>query len=262
MAIYVGNEEVQKETVAEEVVSAAPSVVTNIQAPDEEPIVETEPEATEEKGTSKPSSERLSQLSYVKDFNIQDDGKTFINIGSKAETELGRLLSWTSPIKDLYTIYGKVGTIRNFSDAITVKGFPVEYMGMARIPKDILEKHVFQNTSKKLSIPNYWSLIAYVTAESIRARKNLVELIKNNDLDYACVTEKRKATVFGTEIVIPSTIRQMIYYVGIVRGLTELVKADKIYDNAAVGQFISDCKFAPDKDIGFGVELNNISVVK
>lgn len=252
MAIYVGEQElsnannqssenvVSDDIVIEEVIS--PSSVY-IEIPD-----------------VKPAPSPLSALSYVKEFNVQDDGKTFINIGSKAKTELGVLLSWTTPIQGLYSIYGKVGTIRNFSDALTIKNFPSNYMGMAKIPKDILEKHVFNNKSKKLSIPNYWSLIAYITAEGIRARKKLIDLMKANTLDYGCVTELRKATVFGSDIVIPSTIRQMINYVGIVRGLDRIVKEDKIFDNHVVGAFIDQCKLKPELEITAGVQLTNITI--
>lgn len=256
MAIYIDNEEVQSEQVNQET-QPAQEETTPVEIPEvpAEENVETPPAKSNTK-----YSEVLSKLSQVKEYNIQDDGVTFINIGNKVKTELGQLLSWTAGIKDLYTIYGKVGTIRNFSDAITIKNFPVEYMGLIKIPKDVLDKHVFSNTEKRLSIPNFWSLIAYVTAESIRSRKHLAELMKNNQLDYGCVTEKRKQTLFGTEIIIPSTIKQMVYYVGIVRGLDKIVKDGKLFDNAVVGKFIEDCRFAPDKAITDGVRLPTLDV--
>ncbi len=182
--------------------------------------------------------------------SLQKEGIDYINVSKHSETELGKKLAYGHPIKT-NTVFGKIGTIRSLMEFISTPNYPTELLSKQKLePREI--KRI---PSKRISVPNYWAIVAYVICERIDQDDEVKELIKNNKLTYTSFNKKRNDTLFDKEVVIGMPNHKMGRYLSIIRHIDTMLKEDK-FTKENIKEFITACKDKPEQDIFEGTAVS------
>jgi len=174
------------------------------------------------------------------------EGIDYINIVKDSEYELGSKLSLGYPV-GFKTVFGTIGTLRSGMDFISTPNYPVSLLS-----KKKLTKHDINTIpSKRITVPNYWSVVAYMVCSRVKADSDLLQLLKDNTLVLTSVNVKKTEDLgmFGSTYI-PNY--KMGRYLSIVRHISDMLKEDRFTDDD-IKQFISDCRDDKDKDVFDGL---------
>lgn len=186
------------------------------------------------------SSSLLNTLNHVP---VAIDGVTYVNIDHKSDSELGKRLSPLYPIA-VKTMFGNIGTIKNFMDFIATPGYPYELLSMKKFGSNEI-KRVPRN---RKSVPNYWAIVAYALCERIRTDSKLVELMQANTDPYTSFSKLKPGTFFDKEISMSIPNIKMSRYLSIIRHIEQFIKEDKLNDETILS-FINLCRDDVSKEV-------------
>lgn len=179
-----------------------------------------------------------------------EEGVDYINVSKYSKTELGRALA-PGAKANFDTILGRIGNIRSAMDYVAIPNYPIKLLSKSRLNA----KDIKKIPKKRISIPNYWSIITYILAERIKSEPDLIKMIKENEAEYTCFSSKGKANLFGKEVFITQPNNSMGRYIAIIRCISKLIKNDEFTD-AKIYQLINSAKDCPEKLIFEGSTVN------
>jgi len=121
-------------------------------------------------------------------------------------------------------------------DFISTPSYPI-----ALLNKKKLTKHdINRIPSKRVTVPNYWGIVAYMTCARIKTDEHLMKLLKDNEVVLTSVNIKKTETMgISGATYIPNY--KMGRYLSIVRYISDMLKCNKFTDND-IKQFILACR--------------------
>jgi len=165
-----------------------------------------------------------------------DNIGNYINVIKDSNTELGKMLSPGHP-RVFSTIFGNIGNVRAGMDFVTTMSYPIDILGKSRLTKNDIAKI----PRKKVSIPNYWAVVAYLLVTRIRQDSKLRELMKDNDKEYICVYIKNGEEM-GKSYTSFIPVNVFGRYLSILRDIEVVIKDDKLDDDDTVMALIESYK--------------------
>lgn len=175
------------------------------------------------------------------------EGVDYINVaaGLQRDESASMLAKMLAPdnAHTFYTAFGPIISMKTFSDFITTPGYPVELLN--RVPKSA--KAYNSIPTKRVTIPNYYALLALGLYWKIKSSKRLYMALKANELPFTSLTKTAK--IFGTSVAVKTVNPKMEYYVILVQEFQKLIKDGKFNDDNVVKDLIKRCMFAPEKDL-------------
>lgn len=178
----------------------------------------------------------------------QVEGKDYINVSMGSTTELGKRLAQKF-CRSFNTPFGKIISIKAFSNWITTPGFPVEFLNKFKLTKEDISRI----PKERISVPNYWSLISLVTYEKIKSDKELQEMIINNEAPYTTFEKFEDKEFFNMKISQSIPDYGLGKYIAIIRYMEAALKEGKFNDEFQ-SWLIMNTKDDPEKDIMDGIE--------
>lgn len=173
-----------------------------------------------------------------------------INVDHRSTNELGKMLSPLFPIS-VSTIFGTIGTIKNFMDFIAIPGYPREILALKKFgPKEI--KSI---PKTRIAVPNYWAIVAYAICQRVKTNVKLISMIKKNTLPYTSYEKLEPGMFFDKEVLMSTPNIKMGRYLAIIRHIEKMIKADNFNDDAIL-KFIMDCRDDTSKDIFDNMAIN------
>lgn len=212
-----------------------------------------------EKGFAK-EPEILSKNSFLKTPEENEkEGVDFINVSFKSEVWLGKELH-PNYNKTFKTFAGKTGSVRLFMSLITIPGFPIELLNkrlenedFAKIPKE------------KVTLPNFWALVAYATCERVLQDKELRNKLKNNEAYLTSFENYTAPSLFkgraNLTVGVKSVNTRMACHIAILREIIAMIKEDK-FTRENISEFIDKCKSFPELDIFEGIPDSVKSIIE
>lgn len=176
------------------------------------------------------STSILSTTSYIPDGNDE-----YINVVRGSDSMLGRELA-PSFEYSFKTIFGKIGSMRVGMDMVATPNYPMELVSKRHLTR----KDIDTIPTKKINLPNYWAIVTYLLASRIQADPKLIEAIKNNDLEYTSTHSKATEAMSMVGVVCTPNLK-MGRYLGIIRGISKLIKTDTFNDEN-IHAFVKECK--------------------
>lgn len=185
-------------------------------------------------------------------IDIDKDGVEFINICNTGKTELGRALS-IMDARMFNTFLGATSRISLFIDAITIPDMNLDLVSKKRLTREDIDSITGK---RKVTVPNYWSLLAYALCCKISKYKNIQDMMKANTLPYTSIEKTATSDFFNLKQQILQIRGNMIKYVAIVTLIEKMIKEDK-FTKENVEQFCLDLRSNPEKDILDGIACAN-----
>lgn len=176
-----------------------------------------------------------------------EDGVDYINVDFHSSTDLGRRLSMVYS-KPFFTILGQTANIKTFAAAITIPNYPAEFIRKYRLTSEDFK----QIPKERVSVPNYWALIAYAFCEKVKADKDLQKMLKENTLPFTAISGNKEVNFFNTTLVMAKPNFQLGKYVAIIRLVSDMIKNGTFKDQE-IKDFIVSCKDVPEVDLLEGV---------
>lgn len=204
------------------------------------------------KNLNNPLNNRDLTTVTLPNLDTDSDGVSFINVTNQGLTELGTRLAYGYP-KITMTIFGPIGNVRNFMEAISTPGYPLKLLNKKRLKPNEIESI----PKARIQVPNYWAAVAYVVCERIIQDPKLMSLIKKNTLPYTSIRSNVKKILLGEEVKVVMVNEKMGRYLGIVRCIDKMIKEDTFnYDTIKV--FIESCKDKPNQDIFADINIGHV----
>lgn len=193
----------------------------------------------------------LYSNSLLRNLNFgEKEGDRLINISTKSNTLLGRLLS-PHHTSNTRLFCGKVAKLKNFMQAIKTPGYPIDLLA-----KSIPTAEEFKSIPRQMvSLPNYWALVAYAVVERIKQDKALADMLKANTLEFTCLDAPKEKELHGAKLVYSSVSRKMGAYVSIIRNIELMIKEGTFDNKEVIDKFIQDCREDKTKTIFENIQL-------
>ena len=183
-------------------------------------------------------------------MKVSVEGEDYINVSKYSDTGLGKALA-PGAKANFDTVFGKVGNVRAAMDYIAIPNYPVKLLSKAKLTASDINKI----PGKRISVPNYWSIVTYIMAERIKADEKLHDMLKENDVELTCFSKIGKATMFGKEVFMSQPNKSMGRYIAVIRVLSNLIKEDKFTDENIL-DIVNQAKDHPEKGIFEGSTVN------
>jgi len=177
----------------------------------------------------------LKKNSYIpKILSKTTDGVDYISI-IKPATELGKMLN-SDYQHNIDTMFGNVVSIRRIMEYLNRDKYPSSFLTKPRLTKSDIS--IIKALTIK-HIDNYWAFILYFMIKRVASDPKLIELMKNNSLEYAALdTGTVTDQIFNQEIMVKKHITKLSYYISCIRIISILVKEDKIHDNSYISSLL------------------------
>lgn len=203
----------------------------------------------------------LSDRNRLESFINQVEGKDYINVGVRGQkdpsrSELGKLLALDN-VQTFNTFFGKVNSMRSYLDYITIPNYPVKFL--TQVPQLKQDYRSIQK-DKRVSLPNYYSLVALGLIYKIKSNTRLQKLMKKNKLPYTALTKRKQSELWGKVVSVTGIDNKLGNYVAIIRLLEEMLKDGTFYQDDKIEEFVNKCKSSPEEDIFAGIPDCNIEV--
>lgn len=196
----------------------------------------------------------VNVLKHVMDAS--KDGEEFINISLTGKTELGRFFSLTD-CQHFHTFLGRTNSIGGFIDAITNPSFDLSLLSKKFITREDAAAYV---KAPKVTVTNYWSLVAYAVCCKVDKYKHIQELMKKNNLLYTSIGKPKETDLFNQYTIKINSIRtDMVNFVAIVQLIEQMVKEDR-FTKENIEKFCLDLRRDPTKDLLDGIACANLLV--
>lgn len=203
----------------------------------------------------------LNEKQEVSNFSGGEDGVDYINVSRFGATKLGRLLNPGHPVK-FHSWLGVFNSVKTYMDFVNTPGYPKEL-----VSKTNLKREDYANIPKqKQTVPNYWAIVAAGLHGRISGDKQLVKLLKDNELPFTSLFRKTNMMLFGSKVNVDSADPKMGRYLAIIRFYSDMIKNGDFFKIKKVEEFVEQCKDYPELDLLEGVpfehDLGNYSKVK
>lgn len=195
------------------------------------------------KPTIKKEPTSPSILNTLNHVPVSMNGADCVNIDHKSDSELGKMLSPLYPI-NVKTIFGNIGTIKNFIDFITAPGYPYEMLRM----KKFSPKEIARIPKNRKTVPNFWGAVAYAICERVKGDVKLLSLIKKNTLPYSSFNQTEEGIFFDKRVLVSIPNLKMSRYLSVIRHIELMVKSDTFNDETILN-FINNCRDDITKDV-------------
>lgn len=166
------------------------------------------------------------------------DGITYIRVDNGATTELGRLLKLSSP-RSFKTWVGNCGNLRNYIDFLTIKNYPADLVKKQRLNKTDIQSIP---RGARISVPNYWALLAAGFVDKVRSDQVLYKLLKENQLPFVAHNQSSAVSLLGVSLNVSGHDIKLAKYIAIIRSIETFVKNDKLNDKTFIENWIKDCR--------------------
>lgn len=202
----------------------------------------------------------LDERTELLDFAGKEEGKDFIDVSNYRKTDgkrstLGQLLAQNN-CSHFTTPFGKVISMRTYSDFLTTPDYPLAFLD--KLPNS---KTDYKNISKKrLTLPNYYALLTLGMIYKVRSVKKLQAILRKNTLPFTALIKGKESELWGKRIIVNGVDKKLARYVSIIRYVEEIVKQDRLFDEAYIKEFIEKCKDNPDKDIFDGIPESKLVI--
>lgn len=177
----------------------------------------------------------LKNNSYLKTI-LKDsvDGVDYISVINPT-TELGKLLR-PDYLHTFDTVFGKVISIRRVMEFLNRVDYPIKFLTKCKLTSiDI--KRIRKCEIKH--IKNYWTYILYATIKRVSSDPKLIELMRNNTLDYVALgNEVVKEELFNQEIEVKKHFVKLSYYVSCLRIVDKLIKDGDLENKEIINELL------------------------
>lgn len=190
----------------------------------------------------------LNEVNLAVPKDVTQDGLEFINISKIAKTELGKLLK-SDYIHPFKTFLGDVASVLVFSKAIITPNYPLDLLYKKT---KLTSVDIDRIPTNKVSVANYWALVAYAYCARIQQDAKLIGMLKNNTLPFVSFELGSPREFFGKTIVMHTVNKHMGKPIAILNYIVKLIKEDNFNDDS-IKAFVELCKAEPEKDILDGV---------
>ena len=190
-----------------------------------------------------------SILNLCSDLSVYPEDEC-VNISLKSSSLLGRMLSpkWSSRIK---MELGTFGSVNNFMDYISIPNYPAKFKS-----KSYVSLKELSGLEKRRSVANFYALTAWAIATRIANDKELIEMIKKNELPYTSMII-RKVNFLEKDpekkVHVWDINSRMGRYVGIIRTIAQDLKSGNALDSSYIERLVTSCKDKPDLHLLHGV---------
>lgn len=187
------------------------------------------------------STSVLNAISY-----IPSDDLEYINVAKSSDDELGKMLA-PGYGYTFNTVFGSIGNVRNGMELITTPNYPMYLISK----KQLTRKDIESIPSKKINLPNYWAIVAYLLCSRVQADTDLIEAIAKNELEYTSVYIKSTSAMGITGAVVSPNLK-MGRYLGIIRGISKMIK-NNTFEDSDILNFVNLCKDQNNKPLFDGL---------
>lgn len=179
----------------------------------------------------------LKKNSYIPTIlSDYEDGVDYISIVNPS-TELGKMLS-PEYSYEFKTIFGNVINLRRFMEYLNRDKYPSKFLTKAKLTKadiTVIKK------CKINHVKDYWIYILYGVIKRVSCDSKLIQLIKDNDIDYVALnTELVKDDLFDKEVSVKKHLTKYSYYVSCIRIVSNLIKEDKLEDMEYISMLLDN----------------------
>lgn len=203
----------------------------------------------------------LAERNKLSSFINQVEGQDYINVGIKGQndpdrSELGKMLALDN-VQTFNTFFGKVNSMKSYLDYLTIPNYPVKFL--TQLPQ---RRQDYKSIPKddRVSLPNYYSLVALGLIYKIRSSKKLQKLMRKNKLPYTALIKMKQSELWGKVVSVTGIDNKLAYYVSIIRYLEDMIKDGTFYQDDKIEEFVNQCKHAPEQDIFAGIPDCNIKI--
>lgn len=180
----------------------------------------------------------------------------YINMVRFSDSSIGAKLSIGSPINLTSTMFGEIGTVKNFMDFITNPKFP-----QALLKKKKISSEVVANIPKckSRSLPNYWGIVTTILIERIRNDKVLTEELLSLPKTVKFTMFKLKSTedIAGNKVNIVTPMTEYLRYCIIIQDIFNALKHNPkaLTKTDMILEIIKKNTACKDKDLYEGLEI-------
>lgn len=172
----------------------------------------------------------ISNHNYILNLPVtKEDGKDYIEIGRNAETRLGKYLGYTYE-RRISLPYGVFSNVYKAISYLALVDFPDSLKLLHMTPDDV--KLVRSLKQRKLT--NYWVIVLYILIHKVRGDKTLRNMICETELDFHWY-DGVKVT---DGVTVHSSLTSMGNYTAVVRLVSNLTRAGKIYDDDIIDNML------------------------